>query len=115
LELLREVMQHYGDGDKLMYITESGWNDHPRWSYAVRPGQRIAYTLEAYRFAAENWPTVRAICLWAFRYPSPTNSYPDYFTYLSPDFEPKPIYEVLQAYARGWEIPEWLPNNATSP
>ena len=25
-------------------ITEGGWNDHPRWTRAVRPGQRIANT-----------------------------------------------------------------------
>jgi len=50
---------------------------------------------------------LQALCLWAFRYPAPTNSYPDYFTFLSPLFDPKPIYDVLQAYARGEEMPEW--------
>ena len=47
VELLRAVMEHYGDSAKPVYITESGWNDDPRWTYAVRPGQRILYTVAA--------------------------------------------------------------------
>lgn len=108
VELLHEVMKDYGDGDKLIYVTEGGWNDHPRWIHGVRPGQRIAYTLDAYAYIRDNMPWLQTFCLWAFRYPVPTNSYPDYFTYLSPRFDPKPIYLALQAYARGWEMPEWL-------
>jgi hypothetical protein len=107
VELLREVMVENGDEDKKIYVTESGWNDHPRWKYAVTPGQRIAYTINAYRYAEENYPWMEKLCLWAFRYPIPTNSYPDYFTLVSLEFDPKPIYTALQAYARGWEMPEW--------
>ena len=44
VELLREIMVAYGDEDKFMFITETGWNDHPRWTMAVRPAQRIQYT-----------------------------------------------------------------------
>jgi hypothetical protein len=108
LELLRGVMQAHGDGDKRIYITEGGWNDHPRWIHGVRPGQRIAYTLDAYEYIEANYPWVEVFCLWAFRYPAPTNRYPDYFTLVSPWFDPKPIYEVLQAYALGRPLPDWL-------
>ncbi len=110
IELLREVMVKYGDADKKIYVTEGGWNDHPRWTYAVRPGQRIAYTLDAYAYAEENYPWLETFCLWAFRYPIPTNGYPDYFTLVSVKFDPKPLYLVLQAYARGWEMPSWYAN-----
>jgi hypothetical protein len=55
IELLREIMERFGDGDKPVYITESGWNDDPRWANAVRPGQRIAYTLAALEMV-EDWP-----------------------------------------------------------
>jgi hypothetical protein len=41
IELWREIMLSYGDSAKPMYITETGWNDHPRFSYGVRPLQRI--------------------------------------------------------------------------
>lgn len=100
-ELLREIMVAHGDAGKPVFITETGWNDHPRWTRAVRPAQRITYTLGALTYAEENWPWAQAVCLWAFRYPAPTQSYPDYFTLVGPDFTPKPIYDEIQAWARG--------------
>ena len=45
--------------------------------------------------------TVLFACVWALRYPIPTRSYPDYFTFVTPDFRQRPIYQFLQAYARG--------------
>lgn len=98
-ELLRAVMVENGDADKNAMITEGGWNDHPRWTRAVRPGQRIQYTIRAYALAQEEWPWLEAVCLWAFRYPWDAKSYQDYFTFVSTDFEPKPIYEEVQRYA----------------
>ncbi|RIK19064.1 MAG: hypothetical protein DCC51_09495 [Anaerolineae bacterium] len=98
VELLREIMVEFGDETTPIYITETGWNDHPRWTMAVRPGQRINYTLAAIDYAAENWPYVKSIALWAFRYPAPTRSYPDYFTLVTPEFMPKPIYDALKEY-----------------
>ncbi len=103
IELLHEIMVEYGDGDKSVYLTETGWNDHPRWAYAVRPLQRINYTIEMYEYTREAYPWLNNLCLWAFRYPAPTNSYPDYFTYVTPNFDLKPIYLELQKYGRGWE------------
>lgn len=100
-ELLREIMVANSDAEKPVYITESGWNDHPRWTKAVRPGQRIEYTLGALQYAEENWPWAENVCIWALRYPAPTYNYADYFTLVGADFTPKPIYEELQAWARG--------------
>jgi polysaccharide biosynthesis protein PslG len=98
VELLREIMVAYGDEETKMYITESGWNDHPRWTRAVRPAQRIQYTLDGFRYAEANWPYVEVVALWAFRFPAPTRSYMDYFTLVTPEFITKPIYEEIQAY-----------------
>ncbi|MFN2201193.1 MAG: beta-galactosidase [Caldilineaceae bacterium] len=103
-ELLREIMVRNGDADKPALITEGGWNDHPRWTRAVRPGQRIAYTIRAYEIAQEEWPWMQAVVIWAFRFPWDAKSYQDYFTFVRTDFEPKPIYEELQRYSRGEEI-----------
>lgn len=100
IELWRDIMQAYGDGDKPVYITETGWNDHPRFSYAVSPSQRINYTLEMYRYTKDSYSWLKAICLWQFRLPAPTNSYPDYFTLVSPSFQTKPIYQALQRYTQ---------------
>lgn len=100
VELVRDVMIAHNDTETPIFITETGWNDHPRWTKAVRPGQRIQYTLDAYRYAEANWPYVESMALWAFRFPAPTKSYMDYFTLVTPEFVTKPIYNELKAYAK---------------
>ncbi|MGQ9889484.1 MAG: beta-galactosidase [Aggregatilineales bacterium] len=111
VELLHEIMLRYDRSDKPVYITETGWNDHPRWASAVRPAQRVSYTIEAFEYAEANWPWLQKMCLWVLRYPAPTRSYPDNFTLLTAGFEPKPIYYAVQSYARGTERSAdlWLP------
>ncbi len=99
-ELLREIMVQNGDARKRVLITEGGWNDHPRWTKAVHPAQRIEYTVRAYEIARE-WDWLDALVLWAFRYPFPAQTYQDYFTFVTPDFDPKPIYFEVQKYASG--------------
>ncbi|MCB0255597.1 MAG: hypothetical protein KDI55_17920 [Anaerolineae bacterium] len=100
-ELLRDVMVANGDGDKPVFITEAGWNDHPRWTRAVRPGQRIEYTVRAYDKVLNDWPWAEMVAFWAFRYPANLRTYQDYFTFVTPDFQPKPIYLEVQRYSRG--------------
>jgi hypothetical protein len=100
-ELLHQLLVDSGYGDMPIYITEGGWNDHPRWTKAVPPAQRAAYTVQAYQQALDEWPWCRTVVLWAFRYPRPANTYQDYFTFVTADFTPKPIYFVVQRYARG--------------
>lgn len=102
-ELLHDLVRQYDDPGTPMFVTETGWNDHPRWALSVRPAQRIQYTVDAFRYAQTNWPHVRELCLWVFRYPVPTLSYPDNYTLVTTDFQRKPIYETLRAYARGLE------------
>ena len=99
VELLRALMDAHGDSAKPIFITESGWNDSPRWTRAVKPLARVEYTLGGYGWAEQNWPWARAVCTWAFRYPAPQYSYGDYFTLVTPDFQPKPIYEAIQQWA----------------
>jgi len=101
VELLRQIMIDHGDAAKQVYITEAGWNDHPRWTRAVRPAQRIRYTLRAYELAKE-WPWLESLSIWAFRYPWLEKNMRDYYTFVSPDFQPKGIYlEVQQALGGG--------------
>ena len=110
-ELLRDIMIDYGDADKPVFVTEFGWNDHPRWTGAVRPSQRSAYTIRAFEYVESNWDWVENLCIWALRYPAELHSYPDNFTLINADFTKKPIYFALQDYARGWARSEtlWLP------
>jgi hypothetical protein len=105
-ELLRAIMVANGDAAKTAMITEGGWNDHPRWTRAVRPGQRIAYTIRAYQIAQQEWPWMDAVAFWAFRFPWDAKSYQDYYTFVRTDFEPKPIYDEVQRYSQGQPIEE---------
>ncbi len=100
-ELLHQLLIEAGYPAMPVYITEGGWNDHPRWTKAVTPSQRAAFTIRAYDKALREWPWCKAVIFWAFRYPRPSNTYQDYFTFVTTDFSPKPIYFAVQRYARG--------------
>ncbi len=100
-ELLRAVMVRNGDAAKPAYITEGGWNDHPRWTKAVRPYERLAYTVGAYELALRDWDWCPSASLWAFRYPWAQKTYQDYFSFVTPDFLPKPVYTEVAHYVHG--------------
>lgn len=98
VELARQIMEANGDGDKPVMITESGWNDSPRWSRAVKPGVRAEYTIGSYAWAEAHWPYVKAVCTWAFRFPAPLYTYGDYYAFVSPDFTPRAVYDAVQQW-----------------
>lgn len=108
VELLREVMESYDDSHTPIIITESGWNDNPRWTQSVSPSERIQYTIEALQLVENDWDWAESMCIWALRYPRPTYSYPDNFTLITSEFQYKPIYYAIQDYARGWQESETL-------
>lgn len=98
VELLREIMVRHGDGGKPAPITEAGWNDHPRWTKAVRPTARIQYTLAALdRVATWDWCPFMAV--WAFRFPWPSRTFQDNWALLDEDFTPRPLYAALLTYS----------------
>jgi hypothetical protein len=95
VELLHQIMIDNGDAAKQVYLTEAGWNDSPRWNMAVSPAQRIDYTLAAYAWANQtNW--VAMLAMWAFRYPQATHTYQDNWTWVTEDFQPRPIYDEVK-------------------
>jgi len=100
VELVHQLLANNGLANLPIYITEGGWNDHPRWTRAVKPAQRIQNTIRAYQLA-QSWPWAKVVALWAFRYPWPAKTYLDYFTFVTPDFDPKPIYLEVQRYSQG--------------
>ncbi len=116
-ELLADIIQRYDEPNTPVFITESGWNDSPRWTKAVRPSQRAAYTIGAFEWAEHHWPWAQKLCIWVLRYPAPTYNYPDYFTLLTTNFEIKPLYYAIQAYALGLQRSNtlWLPPPEESP
>ena len=95
VELAHQVLVDHGYTNMPIYITEGGWNDHPRWTRAVKPAQRIQNTLRAYELV-KSWPWAKMVALWAFRYPWPARTYLDYFTFATPEFQPKPIYKFIK-------------------
>lgn len=99
-ELLRDIMAKYGADAKPVMLTEGGWNDHPRWTKAVTPAERIQNTLAAYDWC-EQTEWIDACALWVFRTPAPTYTFNDYFSFVTPEFDAKPIYWEAQKYARG--------------
>jgi polysaccharide biosynthesis protein PslG len=95
IELLRDIMQRNGDGDKPVYITEAGWNDSPRWNQAVTPTQRIENTLKALEWVKDkDW--VEVLALWVFSYPQATRTFSDNWTFVTDDLRPKPIYDEVK-------------------
>lgn len=95
VELQRQIMIDNGDAAKQVYITEAGWNDSARWNQAVTPAQRVEDTLAAYAWAQQTeWVTMLA--MWAFRYPRATRNYQDGWTWVTEDFQPRPIYLEVQ-------------------
>ncbi len=101
VELLREIMELHGDGEKAVYVTEAGWNEHPRWIWAVKPRLRVSYTLDAYTWAEENWPWCPVVAMWMFRTPRLLHNYQDYYAFVTPDFHARPIYDFVQLYTQG--------------
>jgi hypothetical protein len=101
VELLRQIMMAYGDAHKPIYVTEAGWNDHPRWTASVGPAQRIGFTIGAYEWARQHWPWCPVVAMWTFRLPASRHNYRDNYTFVTTGFEPKPIYLEVQAYAEG--------------
>lgn len=99
IELVRELMDRFGDGDKPMIITEGGYNDHPRWSAAVRPADRIRWTIATYE-QARGYPWLEAVALWQFSTPFSTRSYPDAWNFVAPDGTPRAIYDAVREYTQ---------------
>ncbi len=99
-EQVRDVMVAHGDGAKSVYITEGGWNDSPRFDGAVRPADRVRDTVAAYQYAEEHWPWARSVVMWQFRLPLATHTAQDNWTFVTPDFYPKPVYLEVQKALR---------------
>lgn len=85
-----------------IYITEAGWNDHPRWQSAVSAAERIRWSRGAFRYA-QTIPWIRSIALWQFGLPAPTRTYQDGWLIVAGDGTPRAIYYELQALLRGGE------------
>jgi hypothetical protein len=98
IELLRDALVRFGDGAKPIIITEGGWNDSPRWTAAVRPSQRLRWTVEAYALGKQ-WDWMAAMCLWQFGTPQPSHTLQDNWSFVASDGTPKAIYWAIKEAA----------------
>lgn len=98
IEVYRDELRRL-NASKPMLITEGGWNDHPRWSGAVTPAERLRWTVDAYRLAA-TWDDVIAVGFWQFR-AGVTHGYQDNYSFVTADGTPKAIYWAVREYATG--------------
>ena len=108
VELLRAVMERYGDGQKATWFNEFGWNASPRdmpreelvWQ-RVTDRQQADWTVEGVDYARQNWPWAGVFCTWYFRQvgdiPPSRSEY--YFRLVDPDFTPRPVYHAVRGAA----------------
>jgi len=94
-EVTRERLAALGASAQRLIITEGGWNDHPRWSAAVTPAQRLRWTIGAYRLA-QQWPWLEAACLWQFATPWRARTYQDNWNFVDYDGTPRAIYWAVR-------------------
>ncbi len=108
VELLRLVMEKYGDADKAIWFNEYGWNAAPAdlasgefpWG-RVSEQQQAQWTVQGIRYAREHWPWAGVFSIWYFRqggeYPPQKAEY--YFRMVNVDFTPMPVYLAVQQAA----------------
>lgn len=109
VEALRAVMEQHNDSNKPVWITEYAWNAPDsrvvqpadiKWGQ-VTPEQQADYTVRGIRYGRAHWPWVGVFVIWYFRqvgdYPPTDAQY--YFSMVTLDFVPRPIYAAVQAEA----------------
>ncbi|MEJ2208996.1 MAG: hypothetical protein P8129_08175 [Anaerolineae bacterium] len=106
VELQREIMERYGDGQKAIWFNEYGWNAAPEsfekdaliWE-RVTEEQQAEYTLRGIEMARSLWPWAGVFNIWYFRQTGQQYT-PDeaayYFRMVDVDFTPRRIYDAVQ-------------------
>ncbi len=118
VELLRLVMEKYGDGNKAVWLNEYGWNAAPERFpterlYWGRVGleEQARYTVEGIAYAQTHWPWAGVICIWYFRQVGdiPDTLAEHYFRMVNVDFTPQPVYAAVRDSAAALSIatPGW--------
>jgi hypothetical protein len=109
VQLLRDVMEQYGDGNKAVWFNEYGWNASPEdftkeqliWQ-RVSEEQQAQYTVQGIEYAQEHWPWAGVFNIWYFRQVG--NISPDrsdyYFRMVDVDFTPRLVFYAVQKAAQ---------------
>jgi hypothetical protein len=110
VELQRQIMEQYGDGDKPIWINEYGWNSAPAsfpdelltWE-RVSEAEQADYTVRGIAWARQQWPWLGVVNIWYFRQVGdiPPDRPAYYFALVDPEFNPRPVYEALRRATQG--------------
>jgi hypothetical protein len=104
VELLREIMEDFGDQDKAIWFNEYGWNAAPgdwpverlRWG-RVSEQEQARWTVEGIEYAQEHWSWAGVISIWYFREVEDKPELAEsYFRMVNVDFTPMPVYWAVQ-------------------
>ncbi|MHB1415204.1 MAG: cellulase family glycosylhydrolase, partial [Chloroflexota bacterium] len=103
----RQVMVSFGDADKPIWASETGWcalpPDFPALPVYGRTTreQQAEYTLRAYERVQREWPWMGVMILWHFRMVDNrmASQQPYYFGIVGDDFSPYPVYEAVKELA----------------
>jgi len=124
VELVRLLMEKYGDQGKAIWLNEYGWNAAPEqfpperlyWG-RVSPQEQARYTVQGIDYALDHWPWAGVICIWYFRQVGdiPDTQAEYYFRMVNVDFTPQPVYAAVRAAASELAVasPGWY--EETSP
>ncbi|WP_129632022.1 polymerase [Candidatus Oscillochloris fontis] len=126
--LLREIMEHHGDTQTPVWVSEFGWNSAPdslpperrsTWGQPVTEEQKGAYLIGQIERARQEWPWMGVMNVWMLRfggYAEPDLNDPTpYFALVRRDWQPLASYVMLQEYlarpsvagvgAHSWDSP----------
>jgi O-antigen ligase len=104
--MLREVMTEYGDGQKALWASNSGWNsltddwtgDQSLWGQ-VSTAHQSQYTIEALQRADREWAWLGGFILDNWQADKQDTDNPRWgFSLLNQDDEKTPLYNALEAY-----------------
>ncbi len=106
VENMRDIMVHYGDGDKQIAVLEMGWTTDPRpdspyhW-HAVTPEQQADYLVRALQYADEHWdPWIGLMTVLSIADPAWTEEDEQYWWAITepgwPETTVRPAYDALR-------------------
>ncbi len=105
IELLRDVLEDYGDSEKPIWLTEYGWNAAPdsipedelEWG-SVSVEEQAEWTAGGIRWMSENWEWFGVSSIWYFRQVGmiPPDAPEYYFAMVDLEFTPRQVYLTVQ-------------------
>jgi polysaccharide biosynthesis protein PslG len=105
VQLVRQIMERYGDAAKPVWFNEFGWNAAPEsfpaerllWK-RVSESQQADYVVQAIQRARATWDWAGVFCVWYFRQAGqiPPERADYYFRMVDVGFTPRPVYNLVK-------------------